>query len=337
MKQTVLKKYKKSKMKNKLNQLYIYILLLGATLLAPIGTSSAAVPVGEKEFLGRWDIHVMGNTYNYVSMRHRYCWLELKIDNGTIKGRIQPGEGACIDITDIKIENGELSFKQANRNAATWKGTLKGKKLVGTVNSSIFGKEVRAFTGVRVPVWPSTMPARKPGKPINLIGKDVSGWLLQYPNIPIGWVVKDGILLNSGKDANNIYTKQKFKDFRLEVEFKVEPKSNGGIFLRGRYEISVLDSYGTKQTVHSQGALYGYTIPKVDANKPPSEWQTFDITIVANHVTVILNGITLLDKEEIPGITGDVLDANENNPGPLLLQGNHGPVQFRKLILTPLI
>jgi hypothetical protein len=143
--------------------------------------------------------------------------------------------------------------------------------------------------------------------------------------------------MNEGKEANNIYTKQRFNDFHLEVEFNVDPESNSGVYLRGRYEIQILDGYTRPMDVHSQGALYGFIIPAVKADKPARQWQTFDITLIANHVTVILNGSKIIDNAEVPGITGGALDANEKGPGPIMLQGDHGKVQFMKVRLTPLI
>jgi hypothetical protein len=173
---------------------------------------------------------------------------------------------------------------------------------------------------------------------VDLIGNDVSGWLVQKPGVPIGWSVKDGILMNQGKQANNIYTRQKFQDFKLEAELKVDPKSNSGIYLRGRYEIQVMDGFGESPlNIHSMGCLYGYIIPSVNACKPAGEWQTFEITLIANRVTVILNGTRIIDNGEIPGITGGALDANEKESGPIMIQGDHGTVQWRKLIVTPLI
>ncbi len=292
-------------------------------------------PEGEKDFLGRWDIDVLGSGYGIG--RTRYCWLELKMEDGVLKGRLQPGEGASVGIADIKIENGVLSFHPVNQENATWTGSIKGKRLEGKVTARMYGEAPRSWIGVRGPVWPAKPPARKPGKPVDLIGKDVSGWLLQYPDRPMGWYIKDGIFMNESKAANDIYTRQKFQDFKLEAEFKLDPKSNSGIYLRGRYEIQIQDDAGRSLNVHSQGALYGFIIPSVNACKPAGEWQKFEITLIANRVTVVLNGAKIIDNGEVPGITGGAIDANEKEPGPILIQGDHGTVQFRKLVLTPLI
>lgn len=315
------------------NNLYLTFLVIATFTPLKI---NAKIYEDAKNFLGRWDINVISTGSGWAN-RARFCWLELKVENDTLKGRLQPGEGMTVDITDIKIENGELTFRPINQTKAIWRCKIKGDQLKGTATSSIFGKETRSWTGTKGPKWSEKLPVRKPGKPVDLIDKDVSGWLLQDPNRPIGWFVKDGILQNLGQQANNIYSKQKFRDFKIDAEFKVDPKSNSGIYLRGRYEIQIMDNFGSPMNVHSQGALYGYIVPPVNACKPSGEWQTFEITIIANRVTVILNGTMLYENGDAPGITGGALDSNEEDPGPIMIQGDHGKVQFRKFIVTPLI
>jgi hypothetical protein len=298
--------------------------------------SASASPAGEDLFLGRWDITATGSQ----SGRPRICWLELRRDDGVLKGRFNAGGGAVFDLPQVTIVGGELKFQypagqQPKEIQQVWQATMKHGRLVGTAH--VRG-ETLPWSGVRAPVWPAAPPRRKPGKPVDLFnGRDVSGWLCQDPRRPMGWFVKDGILMNEGKGANNIYTQQKFNDFKLEVEFNVDPQSNSGVYLRGRYEIQIWDAPGRPLDVHSQGALYGFIVPAVNANKPAGEWQTYDITLIANHVTVIENGTKIIDNGEVPGITGGALDANEKGPGPILLQGDHGRVQFRKVRLTPLI
>jgi hypothetical protein len=311
-------------------------LLMLAVIAPGWPVSASASPAGENAFLGRWDITATGSQSGWP----RICWLELRRDDGMLKGRFNAGGGAVFDLPQVTIEGGELKFQYPQGEAPketqqVWQATVKDARLVGT--ALVNGKTL-SWSGVRGPVWPATPPPRKPGKPIDLFnGKDVSGWLCQDPRRPMGWFVKDGILMNEGKEANNIYTRQKFNDFKLEVEFNVDPQSNSGVYLRGRYEIQILDGYGRPLDVHSQGALYGFIVPAVNADKPAGEWQTYEITLIANHVTVILNGTKIIDNGEVPGITGGALDANEKGPGPILLQGDHGRVQFRKVRLTPLI
>jgi hypothetical protein len=176
----------------------------------------------------------------------------------------------------------------------------------------------------------------KPGKPVELFdGKDTAGWLGQYQGKPAGWSVQDGILVNS-EGADNIYSEKKFMNFQVALEFRLSKGSNSGLYLRGRYEIQIMDDQGRPLDIHSQGALYGFTVPSVSASKAAGEWQRYDVTIVANRVTVVLNNTKVIDNGVIPGITGGALDANEAEPGPIMIQGDHGKVEIRKLTVTPL-
>ena len=311
-------------------------LLMLAVITAGSQIGLLGTPGDADPFLGRWDITATGPKAKLP----RFCWLELTRDQGVLKGRFNAGGGAVFDLPEVAIEGGELRFQYPRGNPPNvvqqvWRATANGGRLDGT--AEVNGQTL-SWTGVRGPVWPSSPPSRKPGEPIDLFnGKDLSGWLGQDPSRPLGWFVRDGILMNESKEANNIYSRQKFGDFKLEVEFNVDPKSNSGVYLRGRYEIQVLDGYGRPLDVHSQGALYGFIVPTVNADKPAGEWQTYEITLIANRVTVILNRTKIIDSGEVPGITGGALDANEKDAGPIMLQGDHGRVQFRKVRLTPLI
>ena len=314
---------------------YLLAALMTLAVAAPAWQSSAAAtPAGDDAFLGKWDITATGAK----SGMPRICWLELRREGGVLKGRFNPGGGSQFDLPQVAIANGELTFQYPGGNPPSpqvWKATMKNGNLVGTADAH---GQTLSWTGVRGPVWPITSPKRTPGKPIDLFnGKDLSGWLCQNPNHPMRWFVKDGILQNEGKDACNIYSTQKFMNFHLEVEFSVAPDSNSGVYLRGRDEIQILDGYDKPIDVHSQGALYGFIAPAVKADKPAGQWQTFDITLIDNHVTVIMNGKTIIDHGEVPGLTGGALDANEKGPGPIMLQGDHGKVEFRKVRITPLI
>jgi hypothetical protein len=307
----------------------VAIMVCGATLPAK---EKAA---GDREYLGRWDVTIapaaQGNP--------RFCWLEVTREGGQLKGRFNQGGGAVFPLPLVTIENGELKFEHGvgrpqDNKKAVYRVHAKGGRLEGTAT---FGDAAAlALTGIRGPKWPASPKAGKPGAPIELFnGKDLTGWLPQFASRPLGWVVNNGILVNEAR-ANNIYTSQKFRDFKLHVEFNVDPKSNSGVYLRGRYEIQIADGGGNAPDVHSQGALYGFTVPPPNVEKPAGEWQTYDITIVANRLTVEMNGKRILENAEVPGITGGALDAAEGDPGPIMVQGDHGRVQFRKIVLTPL-
>ena len=133
----------------------------------------------------------------------------------------------------------------------------------------------------------------------------------------------------------NIRTVAEFRDFKLHAEWKIPEGSNSGIYLRGRYETQVNDDYGKEPYSRGVGGIYGFVTPTVNAVKPAGEWNTVDVTLIGYRVTVVVNGETTIDGQLIDGITGGALDANETGPGPIMLQGDHGAVYYRNIVLTP--
>ncbi len=305
------------------------VLVLSLLALAP---RTPAADRAEDAFLGRWDLTISGGESGEIYP----SWLEVTREGEALKARFVARTGSMFTVPDVAIENGELKFQFTRGTPATnitYRARLEQDRLKGTVTGA---GPPRSWTGVRAPVSPKTLPAKKPGKPVALFnGQDLSGWLPQDPRHPLGWVVRGGLMDNQGR-ANNIYSESKFSDFKVEVEFNMAPGSNSGVYLRGRYEVQILDDFGKPADSHGSGAIYGFITPRVNAAKPGGEWQTLEATLVANRVTVILNGIKIIENEEIPGITGGALNSQEAEPGPILLQGDHGPVQFRKVVVTPL-
>jgi len=143
----------------------------------------------------------------------------------------------------------------------------------------------------------------------------------------------DGILVNQGVGGNMV-TKEEFDDFKLSVEFKLPEGSNSGIYLRGRYELQIEDIESITSEI-SMGGIYGFIAPAVDVPRSADEWQTYEVTLVGRHVTVVHNGIEVISNRPIPGITGGSLNSNEGEPGPIMIQGDHGPIEFRKFTVTP--
>jgi hypothetical protein len=171
--------------------------------------------------------------------------------------------------------------------------------------------------------------------PVELFnGKDLAGWKPRDPNVKNGWVARGGLLVNA-EPGNDLVTERKFDDFKLHAEFRYPGGSNSGIYLRGRYEVQIEDNYGAEPESHGIGGIYGFLTPSTNPARKPGEWQSMDITLVGRVVTVIFNGERVIDRQTIPGITGGALDSDEASPGPIFLQGDHGPIEFRNLILTP--
>ena len=123
----------------------------------------------------------------------------------------------------------------------------------------------------------------------------------------------------------------------MHIEFRVANKSNSGIGLRGRYEVQIDGDFGVAPSKHSSGALYSRIAPAVNALLPPEAWQTFDIRFIGREVTIKLNGKTIIDRKQVEGYTAMATDPREDQPGPIMLQGDHGPVEFRKVTATPLV
>ena len=187
-------------------------------------------------------------------------------------------------------------------------------------------------------------PALKVGEPIPLFnGKDLSGWKTMGKD-PSAWKVEDGILRNDAvqepgkhKSYANLRTEREFEDFDIQLEFRVPPDGNSGVYLRGIYEVQVANSYGRKNDPHNCGALYSRILPSENVSKPPGEWQTFDITLVDRHLTVVHNGKKTIDNQPVLGCTGGALWSDESRPGPIYLQGDHTSVDYRNIILRPVV
>jgi hypothetical protein len=109
------------------------------------------------------------------------------------------------------------------------------------------------------------------------------------------------------------------------------------VYLRGRYEVQIQDDAGKAPDPLRIGGVYGFLAPAIIAARAAGEWQTLDVTLTGRRITVVLNGAMIIDAGEIPGITGGAIDSDEDRPGPIMLQGDHGPIQFRRVRLTPLL
>jgi len=291
----------------------------------------AIAPAGAQTnpFAGAWNI--TGDAPNQGNV----YWLEVKDEGGKLSALFLNRGGSPTPAQDVKITGGELSFVFPTGQKPVITLRESGGRLSGTVG------DVKV-TGVRPPQWAACDANAKHamGKPVVLFdGKSMDAWDVQHKTRRMGWTVEDGAMTNDPKPkdpSNNLISKEKFKDFRLDAEYKVSPKGNSGIYLRGRYELQVLDDAGTQPESHGHMAIYARKAPDVVASKPAGEWQTAQITLVGNCVTVVLNGKTVHDNARIAGITGGALDASETEPGPVMIQGDHEKVWFRKVMVTPI-
>ncbi|HUX28269.1 MAG TPA: DUF1080 domain-containing protein, partial [Terracidiphilus sp.] len=237
----------------------------------------------------------------------------------------------------IEIHGKHITFvspkeEEGSKSDMVYEGALAGHSLSGTTNGPD-GTEWK-WIAVRAPGLERTAPPQW-GKPIDLFnGKDLAGWKMATPGPP-EWKVEDGNLVSPGHGPELINDRN-FRDFKLHVEFNCDPESNSGVYLRGRYEVQVETDSVAEPPSHHTGGLYGFIAPTPELPRQPNVWQTFDITLIGRRVTVVQNGQTVIDNQEIPGITGGALNSNEASPGPIYLQGSEkGHVRFRKIVITP--
>ena len=303
-------------------------LFTGAAIVAMIASTSAQ----QNPYLGRWNLTPTGdNTGVY--------WLEIKEDGGKLTGMFLNLGGHPLPLATVKVENGELFFQGAppqRGSAPEYRARIQGDTLAGTIKTPARTIE---FIGVRPPKWPAfdANAAHKTGKTVELFdGKSMDAWDVADRSKPSGWSVVDGAMTNT-PHANNLVSKQKFQDFKIQAEYKLETNSNSGIYLRGRYELQVLDDYGKPAESHGHMSIYAWKAPSVNASKPAGEWQTMEATVVGNKVTVFLNGTKVHDNATLEAITGGALDANETEPGPIMIQGDHEKVTYRKVTVTPIL
>jgi hypothetical protein len=166
-------------------------------------------------------------------------------------------------------------------------------------------------------------------------GKDTTGWHLRNPQSHNSWSVENGVLkntVNKGEHGTDLVTDEKFSDFTVKFEYLVPDNSNSGFYLRGRHEIQILGDYAKgKTSLGGNGALYNFKEADKFVSKPGNEWQTAEATMIGNKITVVLNGVKIHDNVECTKPTGGELDNKVDQPGPILLQGDHGTVSFRNL------
>ncbi len=166
-------------------------------------------------------------------------------------------------------------------------------------------------------------------------GKDLTGWHLRHPQGHNSWSVQNGVLkntVNKGEHGTDLVSDEKFANFTVHFEYLVPDHSNSGFYLRGRHEIQILGDYASgKPSLGGNGALYNFKAPSEFVSKPGDQWQTCDATIIGNKITVVLNGVKIHDNVECNRPTGGELDDQVDQPGPILLQGDHGTVSFRNI------
>jgi hypothetical protein len=285
----------------------------------------------ESPLEGRWDL-----TVDMGGGRLAPSWLEVRHSGEKyLIGRFVSDGGSARPVAQVFFKEGKMSFTippqwDDTENNLVVEGELIGDQLKGTMVAP-YGQKY-TWTGVRAPRLNSLKEVTW-GTPIQLLNNtDLTGWEVMGKNNQ--WMNVNGVL-TSPKSGENIRTKATFDDFKLHIEFRYPKGSNSGVYLRGRYEIQIEDNQGKEPQNVYLGGVYGFIDPWVNAAKAPGEWQSYDVTLIGRMVTVVANGQTIIFKQEIPGITGGAINSDEAAPGPIMLQGDHGPIEYRNIIITP--
>ena len=306
------------------------IVLWQVLLLSLLSLFSISILNAQDEIIGRWDLNVSNGERSMPS------WLEVKQSgNKALVGYYVSYAGSARPIAEVMWKDGLFSFSIPPQ----WIGTHY-MQLTGTVNADRMEGNILdhmgnalSFTGERAPVLLREPPASW-SEPRPLLDKNsLSGWIPVSENATNQWFVKDGVLTSPASGVN-LRTEETFEDFKLHIEFRYPEHSNSGVYLRGRYEVQVEDSFGKPPSSVYLGGVYGFLTPNENVAKKAGEWQSYDITLVGRRVTVVANGKTIIGNQIIPGITGGALDSNEAAPGPIYLQGDHGPVEYRNITIS---
>jgi len=302
--------------------------LAGLVLACAIGP--LALPQNGSPFVGRWDFDVKSPSGVGAN------WLGVTEKNGSLDIWFQPTGGHVYQVKDFHADGSHLSMTVApaegTKPATTWDLDASGAQLTGVQKR---GGNSMPLTGVRAPDLDHAAPSAWTEPEALFNGKNLDGWE------PIGdpskshWVVKDGLLVNEARGAN-LKSTRKFEDFKLHFEVKCPDEANSGFYLRGRYEVQLeYEPADTAPLNRRMGSVYGRLAPTEELPPKPGQWETFDVTLVGRKVTLVRNGVKVIDGKEIEGITGGALDADEGQPGPFYIQGDHtGGLDFRNITVA---
>lgn len=291
-------------------------LIVVSAFLAPAQTKT-------NPFAGRWDFNI--TTGNGT----RACWLGITEKDGKLDVWFQPTGGNVYAVKDVKTDGSHLIL---GLSGMTWDLEAGGGKLTGVQKR---GSNTTELTGLASPALKRSAPkAWTTPRPL-FNGKDLEGWEPLGNPANSHWMVEDGLLINQSRGAN-LKSTRKFEDFKVHYEVNCPEGGNSGFYLRGRYEVQIeYEPLSDNPVERRIGSVYGRIAPSPELPRTPGQWETFEVTLVGRIVTVVRNGVTIIDHKEIEGITGGALDANEGDPGPFYIQGDHtGGLKFRNITVS---
>jgi len=302
-------------------------------LAAALAVQAPAVAFAASPYAGNWNVRITDATDTFVS-----GGFQITDNGGALAAGLVWRWGSYLPAKSVEVKDGVLHITREEKPGKidSFEARLEGEALKGQVSypdgkvHHFEGKKAPLLLDKKAPVW---------GDPVTLFdGKTLTGWKLRDASKKNGWAAQNGeLVVVEPKDNADLVSERAFQDLKLHIEFNVDAKSNSGVYLRGRYEIQILDNPDAKMALdsHGCGGLYSRVAPKLDATKPAGEWQTYDITFVGRQLKVVLNGQEIHGSTIVEGITGGALSPLEGEPGPLMLQGDHGKVRFRNIVVTP--
>ena len=304
-----------------------------STLILAVALALQAPPAvpGADAYVGRWNLRITDASDTFVS-----GGFQITSRDGALAAGLVWRWGSYLPAKTVKVKDGVLHVVREEKPGQldVFEARLDGETLKGRVTypdgkvHHFEGKKAPLLLDKRAPVW---------GEPVRLFdGKTLGGWKLRDTAKKNGWAVVNGELaVVDPKDNADLVTEAIFQDMKLHVEFNVDEHSNSGVYLRGRYEIQIeSNDPASKAAAQKCGSLYSRVPPTLVATKPAGEWQSYDITFVGRQLKVVLNGQEILNTI-VDGITGGALNPFEGEAGPLMLQGDHGKVRFRSIVVTP--
>jgi hypothetical protein len=284
-------------------------------------------------------------------------WLAVQEEAGKPAASLMWAVGSVKPIQGLSFEGGALVFNRDIRPPSTGKEPAIMNRIAARIEAGRLRFAMRPVTGgAEVEFFGKRMPPLPPrpdlskvrfGNPIALFnGRDLTGWRVSDPRKINGWSVRDGVLVNDTPkkdfgaygDHANLLTEPVFTDFKLHIEYRLPAEGgNSGVYLRGMYEAQVTDRDSKMQGINGPGAIFGLIAPSKNAGKPGREWNSYDLILADRHVTVVLNGELAIDNQPVAGPTGGAWLSDVTQPGPIFLQGDHTAVEYRNIVLVPVL
>lgn len=256
-------------------------------------------------FAGRWDLTITTPQGTYPS------WLEYADEGGKSAVRMV-GRTGSVHAVGAKAVGAHLTLA-----GPPWDLTVNHHRLTGrTPDGTITGVPAPPLNRKAPESWSAPAP--------------LTEWVAGTQ-----WLVQKAELRNPRPGAN-LRTLRSFNDFKLHVEYNCPLGGNSGVYLRGRYEVQIeYEPPSKNDAFHSMGSIYGFIPPAAEVAPRPGQWESYDITLVGRTVTVVRDGVLIINNAEIPGITGGALDSHESEPGPIYLQGDHtGGLRYRNITIS---